>query len=62
MPPPEIPGTPWPDRRPPCRTVVGLFPRPDAVSGWDGDDPDAVPDPPPTWARVVEIGTPCDGR
>ncbi|MFE7380292.1 VWA-like domain-containing protein [Streptomyces zhihengii] len=54
--------TPWPDRRPPCRTVVGLFPRPYPVAGWDEDDPDAVPDPPPAWARVVEIGTPSGGR
>ncbi|MER5633969.1 vWA domain-containing protein [Streptomyces nitrosporeus] len=46
--------TPWPDSRPPCRTVVGLFPR---VGGsWDEDDPDYVPDSPPDWARVIEIG------
>ncbi|MFJ7967500.1 VWA-like domain-containing protein [Streptomyces sp. NPDC096324] len=46
--------TPWPDARPPCRTVVGLFPRGDG--SWDEDDPDYVPDAPPAWARVVEIG------
>ncbi|NUT45921.1 MAG: hypothetical protein HOV94_01190, partial [Saccharothrix sp.] len=45
--------TPWPDTRPPCRTVVGLFPRP-RRSGED--DPDYVPDAPPDWARVVTIG------
>ena len=45
--------TPWPDARPPCRTVVGLFPRP----GRSGeDDPDYEPDTPPAWARVVTIG------
>ncbi|MGW1751341.1 vWA domain-containing protein [Streptomyces sp. NPDC002092] len=46
--------TPWPDARPACRTVVGLFPRHGA--GWDEEDPDHVPDAPPGWARVVEIG------
>ncbi|MET9544115.1 VWA-like domain-containing protein [Streptomyces sp. NPDC006627] len=48
--------TPWPSSRPPCRTVVGLFPRPGADDAWDEDDPDHVPDAPPEWARVVEIG------
>ncbi|QFQ95480.1 hypothetical protein F9278_03950 [Streptomyces phaeolivaceus] len=48
--------TPWPDSRPPCRTVVGLFPRQHRHSGWDEDDPDYVPDTPPDWARVVHIG------
>ncbi|MFJ8013666.1 VWA-like domain-containing protein [Streptomyces sp. NPDC096339] len=47
--------TPWPGTRPPCRTVVGLFPRRSARS-YDEDDPDYVPDTPPAWARVVEIG------
>ncbi|MFB7369769.1 VWA-like domain-containing protein [Streptomyces sp. NPDC056222] len=47
--------TPWPDSRPPCRTVVGLFPRRSHPS-WDEDDPDYVPDSPPDWARVVDIG------
>ncbi|GAA4952220.1 vWA domain-containing protein [Actinoplanes utahensis] len=45
--------TPWPDRRPPCRTVVGLFPRESFVNE---DDPDYEPDLPPSWARVVTIG------
>ena len=47
--------TPWPDR-PPCRTVVGLFPRERAAGAQDEDDPDYVPDSPPPWARVVVIG------
>lgn len=47
--------TPWPTARPACRTVVGLFSRPGAGS-WREDDPDYVPDPPPDWARVVDIG------
>ncbi|MFF4800607.1 VWA-like domain-containing protein [Streptomyces sp. NPDC001351] len=46
--------TPWPDARPACRTVVGLFPR--QGTSWDEEDPDYVPDAPPTWARVVDIG------
>ncbi|MDQ1043366.1 VWA-like domain-containing protein [Streptomyces sp. V4I2] len=47
--------TPWPDTRPACRTVVGLFPR--QPGAWDNeDDPDYVPDSPPSWARVVDIG------
>ncbi|MFC9434255.1 VWA-like domain-containing protein [Nocardia sp. NPDC057030] len=46
--------TPWPDRRPTCRTVVGLFRRP--AGSPNEDDPDYVPDAPPAWARVVEIG------
>ncbi|WP_242432579.1 VWA-like domain-containing protein [Streptomyces sp. Root1310] len=46
--------TPWPSTRPPCRTVVGLFPR--GSASYDEDDPDYVPDEPPAWARVVEIG------
>ncbi|WP_278264141.1 VWA-like domain-containing protein [Nocardia sp. AG03] len=45
--------TPWPEREPSCRTVVGLFPRPDT---WQEDDPYYVPDRPPSWARVVDIG------
>nr|WP_308012002.1 VWA-like domain-containing protein [Streptomyces acidipaludis] len=49
--------TPWPERRPPCRTVVGLFPRP--LSWDDGEDePGYVPLAPPPWARVVSIGSP----
>ncbi|WRZ90033.1 VWA-like domain-containing protein [Streptomyces sp. NBC_01007] len=49
--------TPWPEARPPCRTVVGLFPRGGSDGSWDEDDPDYVPDAPPAWARVVEIGS-----
>jgi len=48
--------TPWPSARPPCRTVVGLFPRLGAGGSWDESDPDYVPDSPPDWARVVSIG------
>ncbi|MFD8246456.1 VWA-like domain-containing protein [Nocardia sp. NPDC059691] len=47
--------TPWPTTRPPCRTVVGLFRRQYAAS-WRENDPDYVPDAPPAWARVVDIG------
>ncbi|MFJ8629293.1 VWA-like domain-containing protein [Streptomyces sp. NPDC093568] len=46
--------TPWPSEQPPCRTVVGLFPRP--APAVNEDDPDYVPDTPPSWARVVTIG------
>lgn len=45
--------TPWPSAQPPCRTVVGLFPRP--VGGVDEEDPDYVPDTPPAWACVVTL-------
>ncbi|GAB2839852.1 VWA-like domain-containing protein [Actinocorallia aurea] len=45
--------TPWPSEEPPCRTVVGLFPRP--ADPTDEDDPDYTPDRPPPWARVVTI-------
>lgn len=45
--------TPWPNARPACRTVVGLF---DRQPSWDEDDPDHVPSLPPTWVRVVRIG------
>ncbi|MFF0156829.1 VWA-like domain-containing protein [Streptomyces sp. NPDC005263] len=47
--------TPWPATRPPCRTVVGLFPR--HHQSWNEDDPDYEPDAPPDWARVVDIGS-----
>ena len=43
--------TPWPQSRPSCRAVVGLFSRPvreDRVDTYD--------EPPPPWARVVRIG------
>ncbi|MEW2138824.1 VWA-like domain-containing protein [Streptomyces sp. NPDC005409] len=49
--------TPWPEARPSCRTVVGLFPRHHTGGSWDEDDPDYVPPAPPAWARVVEIGS-----
>ncbi|MBT2406526.1 MULTISPECIES: VWA-like domain-containing protein [unclassified Streptomyces] len=49
--------TRWPGTRPPCRTVVGLFPRQGAVRSWVESDPDYVPDSPPEWARVVVIGS-----
>ncbi|MFD3703187.1 VWA-like domain-containing protein [Nocardia sp. NPDC058658] len=45
--------TPWPSQQPACRTVVGLFRR---ERQWRHDDPDYIPDNPPEWARVVEIG------
>jgi predicted metal-dependent peptidase len=48
--------TPWPDTRPSCRTVVGLFARQPAARSWDESNPDYVPDSPPDWARVVSIG------
>ncbi|MFD6940682.1 VWA-like domain-containing protein [Streptomyces goshikiensis] len=48
--------TRWPGSRPPCRTVVGLFPRCRSAGSWDEGDPDYVPDGPPAWARVVDIG------
>ena len=54
--------TRWPGTRPPCRTVVGLFPRPRTTGSWDEDDPDYTPDSPPDWARVVEIGSAPAGR
>ncbi|MFJ1595637.1 VWA-like domain-containing protein [Streptomyces sp. NPDC088261] len=46
--------TPWPAAPPPCRTVVGLFPRPALVTDED-DDPVYIPTTPPSWARVVTI-------
>lgn len=48
--------TPWPSRRPPCRTVVGLFGRDNRRSSYNESDPEYVPDGPPAWARVVAIG------
>ncbi|MEU7281016.1 VWA-like domain-containing protein [Streptomyces sp. NPDC045431] len=46
--------TPWPSAPPPCRTVVGLFPRP--TRARSERNPDYVPATPPAWARVVTIG------
>lgn len=43
--------TPWPRNPPGCRTVVGLFRR-----SRTSYDPAYVPDQPPDWARVVQIG------
>ncbi len=54
--------TPWPATRPPCRTVVGLFSRHGARNSWAEHDPEYVPDRPPAWARVVEIGSPGPNR
>lgn len=48
--------TPWPSAPPPCRTVVGLFPREGRSRTYDESDPEHVPDTPPPWARVVTIG------
>ena len=45
--------TPWPSAQPPCRTVIGLFPRP--TRAVDEEDSDYAPDAPPHWARVVTI-------
>lgn len=53
--------TPWPETRPACRTVVGLFPRERTSGSWDEDDPHYVPGSPPDWARVVVIGPGPDG-
>ncbi|MFJ9820717.1 VWA-like domain-containing protein [Streptomyces sp. NPDC101151] len=47
--------TPWPERRPPCRTVVGLFPR-QQLRRRSENNPEYRPDSPPEWARVVTIG------
>ncbi|WP_406459122.1 VWA-like domain-containing protein [Streptomyces sp. NBC_00876] len=45
--------TSWPATKPPCRTIVGLFPRPVRVA--EEENPDYVPDTPPPWAHVVTI-------
>ncbi|QLY29246.1 hypothetical protein H0264_28760 [Nocardia huaxiensis] len=45
--------TPWPEAKPQCGTVVGLFRR---SGNYSENDPDYVPDTPPAWARVVDIG------
>jgi len=44
--------TAWPANRPPCRTVVGVFPR---ASQWK-EERDYRPEMPPDWARVVRLG------
>jgi hypothetical protein len=36
--------------------VVGLFPRRYENHSYDESDPEYVPDSPPQWARVVDIG------
>ncbi|GHH04789.1 hypothetical protein GCM10018780_35600 [Streptomyces lanatus] len=59
--------TPWPSSRPPCRVVVGLFPRFPRTTrargrSWGEDGTEYVPEGPPDWARVVEIGTGGGGR
>ncbi|MDG4785356.1 VWA-like domain-containing protein [Micromonospora sp. WMMD1102] len=54
--------TPWPTARPACRTVLGLFPRQRRARSWSETDPEYVPDGPPDWARVVEIGATGAGR
>ena len=48
--------TPWPGTRPPCRTVVGLFPRRYENHSFDESRSEYVPDSPPEWARVVDTG------
>ncbi|ANN18269.1 hypothetical protein SD37_23270 [Amycolatopsis orientalis] len=45
--------TPWPEARPPARTVIGLFPRQRAS---DENNPDYEPETPPAWARVITLG------
>ncbi|QFY05453.1 hypothetical protein GBF35_01045 [Nonomuraea phyllanthi] len=45
--------TPWPKERPASRMVVGLFSRP--KRSYENDAA-YVPDMPPSWARVVDIG------
>ncbi|MFD5765470.1 VWA-like domain-containing protein [Streptomyces sp. NPDC127049] len=46
--------TPWPSSAPPCRTIVGLFPRP--IAARSGEEEDEHLRRPPEWARAVEIG------
>ncbi|WP_107485774.1 vWA domain-containing protein [Streptomyces marincola] len=45
--------TPWPDSRPPCRTVVGLFDRRHGAADRPGH---YRPFLAPSWARVVRVG------
>lgn len=44
--------TPWPSAQPPCRTVVGLFPRPAAP---EEENPHDAPTAPPAWTHVVHL-------
>ncbi|WP_331770332.1 VWA-like domain-containing protein (plasmid) [Embleya sp. NBC_00888] len=53
--------TPWPAAQPPCRTVVGLFPRQRRSSRYE-NDPDYVSNTPPEWARVVVIDSGSGAR
>ncbi|MGP4013114.1 vWA domain-containing protein [Streptomyces sp. 4N124] len=46
--------TPWPSVQPPCRAIVGLFPRP--AHAANEKNPDYTPQAPPPWAHVVTIG------
>ncbi|WP_439029572.1 vWA domain-containing protein [Gordonia terrae] len=59
--------TPWPNRRPGCRTIIGLFHREayayTPLTGWpapgmSGVGVPSAPAPPPEWAHVVRIGEP----
>ncbi|MEV0648936.1 VWA-like domain-containing protein [Phytomonospora sp. NPDC050363] len=45
--------TPWPSAQPPCRTVVGLFPRP--ARAVNERNPEYIPEAPPPWAHVINI-------
>jgi hypothetical protein len=36
--------------------VIGLFPRRHHGYAYDETNPEYVPDSPPAWARVVDIG------
>jgi predicted metal-dependent peptidase len=45
--------TPWPSASPPCRTVVGLFPR--RPVGPTAHFPAYAREPAPAWARVVAL-------
>ncbi|WUH92915.1 VWA-like domain-containing protein [Streptomyces sp. NBC_00433] len=48
--------TPWPEARPSCRTVVGLFRRAPTTRPYDDDTVFYTRGAPPDWARVVTIG------
>lgn len=52
--------TPWPTRRPGCRTVVGLFRRARPHTASPGfEAPGNKSFAPPRWAQTVEIGSPA---